>query len=315
MSLVDCGACSKELHRAEQYETFCRGRAVEKLSALETKKRTWREIDMKISKIAINLLFAAAVLGLGPQNLVPGAPLVYAQSANDNNIKAALLNDIKKADFKNVQVSVQNGVIDLKGTVKDFATKMELEKKAQRIKNVTAVRNEVQIAGAGDVSDQQLQSKIAGAIAYDRVGYRGTSPRIQDVTPFNAIGVNVNNGVVTLSGTAYDPVSADAAVAIASRTPGVRDVINNIEVAPVSPMDDRTRIAVYRAVYGFPSLNKYAIDPAKPIRIVVVNGKVYLYGQVINQGDKDAAGIRANSVPGVFSVTNNLQVAGSAKEK
>jgi hyperosmotically inducible periplasmic protein len=270
---------------------------------------------MKISKIGINLLFATSVLGLGPQNLVPGAPLAYAQSGSDNNIKAALLNNIKKPDFKDVQVNVQNGVVDLKGTVKDFATKEELERRAQRIKNVAAVRNEVQVAGAGDVPDQQLQGKIAGSIAYDRVGYRGTSPRIQDVTPFNAIGVNVNNAVVTLSGTAYDPVSADSALAIASRTPGVRDVINNIEVAPASPMDDRTRIAVYRAVYGFPSLNKYAIDPAKPIRIVVVNGKVALYGQVINQGDKDAAGIRANSVPGVFSVTNNLQVASSAKEK
>jgi hyperosmotically inducible periplasmic protein len=270
---------------------------------------------MKISKISITLLLGTSVLGLGPQSLVPCTPLALAQSGDDNNIKAALLNNMKKSDFKDVQVNVQNGVVDLKGTVKDFATKEEAERRAQRTKNVTAVRNEIQVAGAGDVPDQQLGNKIAGAIAFDRVGYRGTSPRIQDVTPFNAIGVSVNNAVVTLSGNAYDPVSADSALAIASRTPGVRDVINNIEVAPVSPMDDRTRIAVYRAVYGFPSLNKYAIDPAKPIRIVVVNGKVALYGQVINQGDKDAAGIRANSVPGVFSVTNNLQVASSGKEK
>jgi osmotically-inducible protein OsmY len=79
-------------------------------------------------------------------------------------------------------------------------------------------------------------------------------------------------------------------------------------------MDDRTRIAVYRAVYGFPSLNRYAIDPAQPIRISVQNGNVTLFGTVDSQSDKNAAGIRANGVPGVFSVKNDLQVAGQPSE-
>ncbi len=68
------------------------------------------------------------------------------------------------------------------------------------------------------------------------------------------------------------------------------------------------------AVYGFPMLNKYAIDPAKPIRISVQNGNVTLFGVVDSQGDKNAAGIRANGVPGVFSVKNDLQVAGQPSE-
>ena len=80
-------------------------------------------------------------------------------------------------------------------------------------------------------------------------------------------------------------------------------------------MDDRTRSQVYRAIYGYPSLNKYAIDPAQPIRITVVNGNVTLNGVVLNQADKNVAGIRANSVPGVFKVVNNLQVANSSNEK
>jgi hyperosmotically inducible periplasmic protein len=80
-------------------------------------------------------------------------------------------------------------------------------------------------------------------------------------------------------------------------------------------MDDRIRRQVYAAIYGFPSLNKYAIDPAQPIRITVVNGNVTLNGVVISQADKDTAGIRANGVPGVFKVTNNLQVANSSNEK
>jgi len=107
----------------------------------------------------------------------------------------------------------------------------------------------------------------------------------------------------------------ESALNIAKRTPGVTNVIDKIEVDPVSPMDDRIRQQVARRVYGYPSLNKYAINPANPIRITVINGHVLLSGVVDNQSDKDVAGIQANTVPGVFSVTNNLQVAGQPEEK
>jgi osmotically-inducible protein OsmY len=80
-------------------------------------------------------------------------------------------------------------------------------------------------------------------------------------------------------------------------------------------MDDQLRVRVARQVYGYPSLNKYAINPANPIRITVINGHVILSGVVDNQSDKNVAGIQANTVPGVFSVTNNLQVAGQPEEK
>jgi hyperosmotically inducible periplasmic protein len=79
-------------------------------------------------------------------------------------------------------------------------------------------------------------------------------------------------------------------------------------VLPTSPMDDRLRVRLYHAIYGYPSLEKYALGVQKPIRIIVRNGKVTLEGVVDNEGDKNIANIRANSVSGVFSVTNNLQV-------
>jgi osmotically-inducible protein OsmY len=125
----------------------------------------------------------------------------------------------------------------------------------------------------------------------------------------------VQSGVVTLGGVAYGPTDKDSAISLVSNYPGVKDVVDNIEVAPVSPMDDRIRLATARAVYGAAQLNKYAIDPAKPIRITVVNGNVMLSGMVDNQADKDVANIRANGVPGVFKVINNLQVAGPQQEK
>ena len=97
---------------------------------------------------------------------------------------------------------------------------------------------------------------------------------------------------------------------LVKNTPGVRDVVDNLKVAPVSPMDNRIRAAEYRAIYGSQQFTKYAIVPSKPIRIVVVNGHVTLTGVVDSTGDRDQAGIRANTVPGVFSVQNDLQVAG-----
>jgi osmotically-inducible protein OsmY len=79
-------------------------------------------------------------------------------------------------------------------------------------------------------------------------------------------------------------------------------------------MDDQIRMRVARAVYGYTSLSKYAIDPAKPIRISVQSGNVSLYGMVNSQADKDTANIRANGVAGIFSVNNYLQVAGQENE-
>jgi hyperosmotically inducible periplasmic protein len=230
-----------------------------------------------------------------------------AQSANDNNLRAEIMNkSLNKSQFKNIQVTVTNGIAKLTGTVDTFYWKEQADKRVHNTKGVTAVDNEIQVAGP-EISDADLQNKLVKAISLDRVGY-GT-------TAFNAISVSVSNGVVTLGGTAYGPVDADSAVAVASTTKGVKDVINEIQVDPVSPMDDRIRRAVYRAVYGFPSLNRYAIDPAQPIRISVQNGNVTLYGVVDRQADKDAAGIRANSVPGVFKVTNLLQVANQPSQK
>ena len=262
--------------------------------------------DLKVRNILRSLVPAVLAFLLLGGSALSTHSIAMAQ-ADDNSLRAQIMNKaLNKSQFKNIQVSVTNGIAKLSGTVDTFYWKEEADKRVHRVKGVKAVDNEIQVAGP-EISDAELQQKLVKAIAYDRVGY-GT-------TPFNAISVSVNNGVVTLGGTAYGPVDADSAVAVASNTKGVKDVINNISVDPVSPMDDRIRRAVYRAVYGFPSLNRYAIDPAQPIRISVQNGNVTLYGVVDRQADKDAAGIRANSVPGVFKVINDLQVAGQPEKK
>jgi hyperosmotically inducible protein len=227
-------------------------------------------------------------------------------SGPDVQIQADVAKALDNKRFKDVKPSVQNGVLTLTGTVAVYADKEDAEKKTHHRKNVKAVQNLIEVAGP-TVEDQQLQNKLAEKLAYDRVGY-GT-------TAFNALTIGVENGVVTLGGTAYGPTDKDSALSLVANYPGVKDVVDNIQVDPVSPMDDRIRLSEARAIYGAPQLNKYAMDPAKPIRITVVNGNVTLSGVVDNQADKDVANIRANGVPGVFKVVNNLQVAGSSTGK
>lgn len=231
-------------------------------------------------------------------------PAVFAQ--NDSETQAAVQKALSSSRFKGVQASVQGSVVTLTGTVDVVAVKINADQKVHHVHGVTAVRNDIQVAGA-EIPDQQLQEKLIKAITYDMVGY-GT-------TAFDAITVQVQNGVVMLGGHAYGPVDASDAVAVVANTKGVKDIIDNIQVDPVSPNDDRIRREVFRAVYSYPLLNQFLIDPAKPIRIQVENGHVTLYGTVDTQAEKNAAGIQANTVPGVFSVTNDLQVASGPPEK
>ena len=126
---------------------------------------------------------------------------------------------------------------------------------------------------------------------------------------FDDLGYNVNNGVVTLFGAVREPyIKSDAEHAV-KHIPGVVQVVNNIKVLPLSPFDDQIRRAEYRAIYGFGSLYRYGMGTNPSIHIIVENGHVTLTGVVDNPGDRNLAYIRANGVPGVFSVTNNLRIA------
>jgi hyperosmotically inducible protein len=125
---------------------------------------------------------------------------------------------------------------------------------------------------------------------------------------FDNLAYKVDGYNVTLMGQVTTPTLKSDAGNVVKRIEGVEKVDNQIEVLPLSPNDDRIRRALYGAIYGFPSLQKYAMGVQQPIRIIVKNGNATLEGVVDNQGDKDTANIRASAVPGVFSVTNNLQV-------
>ncbi|MFZ2083793.1 MAG: BON domain-containing protein [Candidatus Sulfotelmatobacter sp.] len=128
---------------------------------------------------------------------------------------------------------------------------------------------------------------------------------------FDYIAFRVDGSTVTLLGQVARPsLKSDAENAI-KHIEGVEKVDNQIEILPPSPMDDGLRIRLFHEIYGYPPLEKYALGVQKPIRIIVKSGRVTLQGVVDNDADKNFAGVRANGVPGIFSVTNNLQVVPS----
>src|SRR5499433_3974266 len=128
---------------------------------------------------------------------------------------------------------------------------------------------------------------------------------------FDNLAYKVEGDKVILMGQVVRPTLKSDAEAVVKSIEGVAGVKNEIEVLPTSPMDDQSRRALYRAIYSDASLFKYSTASVPSIHIIVKNGHVALEGVVDNEADKNVAGIRANSVPNVFSVDNNLRVVKS----
>lgn len=130
---------------------------------------------------------------------------------------------------------------------------------------------------------------------------------------FDNLAYRVDGNTVTLFGQVTRPTLKSDAGRVVQHLEGVEQVVNRIEVLPLSPFDDNIRRAEYRSIFGYAGLYRYALGANPSVHIIVNNGHVTLEGVVDNQGDKNIANIRANGVFGVFSVTNNLQVAGRGR--
>jgi len=157
----------------------------------------------------------------------------------------------------------------------------------------------VSVPGAG-------QDRVAREVRHELVAlpYYGV---------FDNLLYSVDGGSVILSGQVTRPALKSDAGNVVKRIEGVTSVDNQIEVLPPSSMDDGIRMAAYRNIFGKPGLDRYAMQAIPPIHIIVANGKVTLEGVVASEGDRNQAGIYANTVKGVFSVTNNLRVEGDHK--
>ncbi len=161
---------------------------------------------------------------------------------------------------------------------------------------------------APQAGDQQRSQPSPAAVQRITKEARHELLMLPYVNVFDYLAFKVEGYNVTLLGQVVRPVTKSDAESAVKGIEGVERVDNQIEVLPPSPMDDRLRVRLYRAIYGFASLQKYALGVQKPIRIIVKSGHVALEGVVDNDADKNTAGIRANGVSGIFSVQNNLQV-------
>jgi len=228
---------------------------------------------------------SVAVLSVGLMAQPAGA------ARYDSAIQQKVTQELQdKKEFRGVQSSVEDGIVTLSGTVDLYQQKLDAAKKVRKTKDVQGVRNLIEVAGPS-IADQQLEQKLADKLYYERT---------------------VKDGVVTVGGETYNDVGRDTALGEIQRTPGVKDVVNHIKVSPTSLFDDELRVRAAQAIYRDSALGKYAIDPARPIRIIVHNGNISLYGTVDSAMDKQIAGMRVSSVPGAFSVKNNLVIEGQS---
>ena len=165
-------------------------------------------------------------------------PAAFAQ--NDSDIQASVQKALSSSRFKGIQASVQGGVVTLNGNVDVVATKISADQKVHHVKGVTAVRNDIQVNSAAPrfpTSSCRRSCRRPSTTIWSATAPPPSTPSASRCT----------NGVVTLGGHAYGPVDASDAVAIVENTKGVRDVINNIQVDPVSPNGRPIRLAVFRA--------------------------------------------------------------------
>ena len=244
-----------------------------------------------MKRIAMWMLLLALALPVSAQQKSDGR--------YDQQIQTKAAEELGKRDkFKEVTATVEDGIVTLSGNVELYIDKVNAEKRVRKIQNADGVRNRIQVASS--VHDEILRDQLSNKLRYDRIGYG---------IVFNNLTLSVENGIATVGGKVRDYPDRDSALAIVETTPGVKDVIDEIDVAPTSINDDRLRVALARSIYGSSVLQKYALDPQAPIRIVVENGNVELHGVVTNKLDKQVAYTQASSVPGVFSVKNNIMVA------
>jgi hyperosmotically inducible protein len=260
---------------------------------------------MRILNHFVLCLLLALVLGV----FVP-ATARATDTVPAGNTDAILTQDLQKQlsehlEFRNVTVQVDDRIATLQGSVENYREKQEAEKLARKHRKIEGIRDYITVVPLLDVKDQELQTTLADRLRYDRIGYG-----IQ----FNNLQLAVKDGVVTVSGDVRTYPDKASALAIIEDTPGVRDVRDQINVLPLSSFDDDLRVRTAKAIYGDSVLHKYSRDPQAPIRIIVENGHVKLYGVVDSAMDKHVAELRAREVSSVFSVENNLVVANEANQ-
>ena len=241
-----------------------------------------RTLSVRIVLVAMFLAFAA------------GAMAQRAQ-APDEAIARDVAARLMANDVTGVSVSVESGIVTLRGTVPTLWMKERAREEALRAADVITVLSDVTVA-RGE-SDEVLAALVAKRLQ-----------RYVFFSIFDDADVEVDNGVVTLTGRVTMPYKAEAFADLAARVPGVQEVRNDVQTLPVSTFDDQLRYAVARRIYGNELFVRYAIQPNPPVHIIVEHGRVTLTGVVFSEVERRTAEVIARSTFAVMGVTNKLRL-------
>jgi osmotically-inducible protein OsmY len=239
----------------------------------------------------------ACVVGVALVVWLSGVTWAAAQRhlpLTDDQIRAQVEHQLFDAGLVSVTVSVKGGQVTLAGTVPSLWVKDEAVKRARKVNDIKEVVSTLAVA-RGE-SDTDLAEAVAGTL-------RGSI----FLTVFDDVSVMVVGGVATLTGSVTTPYKAQGMVEAVSRVEGVQQVINRIEVLPVSMFDDQIRYAVAARIYNDPAFFRYGTQANPPIHIIVKSGRVTLTGAVGSEMDRRLAEMLAREVFGVLGVENALR--------
>ena len=183
----------------------------------------------KVNSMKDILRATASFLAVGVLSV--GLAAQTASARYDSDIQSRVTQQLsKKQEFRNLQATTEDGIVTLTGTVDLYQQKLDAAKKVRKLDSVQGVRNLVAVSSSAP--DAEVEAKLDRKLHYDRIGYDNQ---------FNFVDVSVKDGVATLQGETYNDVGRDSALALANTMPGVKDVVDDIKVSPVSGFDDRIR--------------------------------------------------------------------------
>jgi hyperosmotically inducible protein len=245
---------------------------------------------LRVLRTALILAVAIAVPAAAQQHV----PLT------DQEIASLVEHRLSEQDIRGVTVTVRNGEVTLSGTVRSLWAKEEAIEEARKAHDVRAVVSTLTIMRPED--DRTVGEAIA-----DRIR------RYVFFSIFDDVDVEVAGGVATLMGSVTMPYKAQAIVKLASRVDGVQQVVDELDVLPLSDFDDQIRYAAALRIYNDPLFWNYAVQVNPPIHIVVRNGRVTLTGVVVSEVERRKAEVIAREIFGVLSVDNKLRLNGGAR--
>jgi hyperosmotically inducible protein len=229
------------------------------------------------------------------------ATVIVAEAAQqhvplpDEQIKAQVEHRLLDHDIRGVVVAVRDGTVTLSGTVPSLWAKKEAIDEAQEVDDVKEVVSTLTVM-RGE-SDQVVGEAVAAKLR-----------RYVFFTIFDDVDVEMNDGIATLTGSVTMPYKSQAMMELASRVGGVQQVVDKLEVLPVSGFDDQIRYAAAVRIYNDPLFWNYAIQVNPPIHIVVKQGRLTLTGVVMSEVERRKAELIARGVFGVLSVENKLRL-------